>query len=95
MEKRKELNTVYYYRDTGRKYCNTEGSEHYISKEIEPIDVAIVNNMFEDFALTNIVKYAIRFKDTRNPDDLKKVADYAHILCGVELTKEGDRKSVV
>lgn len=87
MQKRKELNTIYYYRDKGREYCNTEGSGHYISKEIEPVDVAIVNNMFEDFALTNIVKYAIRFKDTRNPDDLKKISDYATILCGVELEK--------
>lgn len=80
--------SVYYYREKGREHCKTEGSDHYKRDGIEPIEYAIANNRFEDFAITNIIKYAERFRDTRNTNDLKKVADYAHILCGVELKKE-------
>lgn len=81
---------INYYRTAGQVYCKTEGSQHYKNRGIEPIEYAIANNRFEDFAITNIIKYAERFKDTRSPDDLKKVADYAHILCGVELVERGD-----
>lgn len=75
-------------REIGKKYCQTEGSKHYKGKGLEPIDVLLTNSMAEDFCLGNIIKYAIRFKDKRNPDDLKKIADYAHILCGIELFKK-------
>jgi hypothetical protein len=37
-----------------------------------------------------MIKYATRFKQTRNLDDLKKVSDYAHLLCGLELSKVED-----
>ena len=47
--------------------------------------------MFEDWAVTNIVKYATRFKKTRNVNDLKKTADFAHILAGIEVLKERGR----
>ena len=80
----KSIKSVYYYRQLGKEVCNTEGTEHYRVRNVEPIEIAIENEMFEDFALTNIVKYALRFKHTRNTQDLKKVADYAHLLAGVE-----------
>lgn len=96
MEKERELNIdINYYRGMGVDFCETDGSNHYsqIREEngIDAIEIAILNNTFEDFAITNILKYILRFKKTRNPDDLKKVADYAHILCGIELDeKEGE-----
>lgn len=80
--------TVYDYRALGIEYCETKGSEHYKGGSIEPIDLMISKGIFEDFALSSIIKYAARFKNTRNKNDLKKIADYAHILCGVVLSRE-------
>jgi len=74
-------------RNLGRDYCQTEGSSHYKEGGIEPIDLIISKGLIEDFCLANIIKYATRFKKTRNLEDLKKVSDYSHILCGVELSK--------
>lgn len=89
MEK-KEFPTVYEIRKLGKENCQTEGSDHYKGNpdEIEPLEYAVQNGMFEDWAIINIVKYATRFKKSRNIKDLAKVADYAHILCGVEILKE-------
>lgn len=83
--------SVYQARETGRQFCLTEGSDHYKGK-IEPIDYMISNGIFENFAIGNIIKYATRFKKTRNLDDLKKVADYAHILSGLEILQKGESK---
>lgn len=77
---------VYEARKRGREYCQTEGSDHY-KGGVEPLDLIIAKGLAEDFCIGNMVKYAIRFKRTRNCEDLKKVADYAHILCGVEREK--------
>ena len=80
--------TVYEARHAGREYCcDTEGSDHYREGGVEPIDLMIAKGIIEDFCIGNMVKYATRFKLTRNLVDLKKVSDYAHILCGVELAK--------
>lgn len=100
MEKERDIIIdINHYRALGRVYCETKGSEHYedIREDggIDAIEIAILNNTFEDFAVTNVLKYILRWKKTRNPEDLKKVVDYGHILCGVELnylygkTKEG------
>ena len=79
---------VYEARHAGREYCNdTEGSEHYKQGGLEPMDLYISKGLAEDFCICNMVKYAIRFKKTRNLADLRKVSDYAQILCGVELGK--------
>ena len=79
---------IHEIRQKGREYCQTDGSTHYRENSIDPIEYAIANGMIEDFCLINIIKYASRFKYTRNLDDLKKVSDYAHILAGVELEKQ-------
>ena len=79
------LMNVYQARKQGREYCQTEGSEHYKDGGLEPLDLLIAKGLIEDFCIGNMVKYAVRFKKTRNKDDLKKVADYTHILCGVEV----------
>jgi len=87
-EERGTIIDIDFYREIGEDYCKTNGSEHYQEIRnnggIDAIEIAILNNTFEDFAITNIVKYILRFKKTRNIEDLKKVSDYAHLLCGVE-----------
>lgn len=88
MQKNKSL--IYSIRAKGRTYCQTEGSAHYKDGDIEPLDLMLSKGIIEDFCIGNIVKYAIRFKKTRNLEDLKKVSDYAHILTGAELNKRGD-----
>jgi len=81
--------SIYDVRKLGREYCQTEGSAHYKGGGVEPIDLMISKGIIEDFCIGNIVKYATRFKHTRNLEDLKKVSDYSHILAGVELEKQG------
>jgi len=86
-------------RKLGREYCQTEGSAHYVkireTKGIDAIEIAMANGIFEDFAITNMVKYALRFKHTRNLEDLKKVSDYSHILAGVELEKVQPKLEII
>jgi len=74
-------------RQLGKEFCQTEGSAHYKGGGVEPIDLMISKGLAEDFCICNMVKYATRFKNTRNLDDLKKVSDYSHILCGIEISK--------
>jgi len=87
---------IHEIRELGKNFCQTVGSQHYVKIRenggIDAIEIAMANGIFEDFAITNMVKYALRFKHTRNLDDLKKVSDYSHILCGVELSKENKPK---
>lgn len=93
MEKVPTLDEV---RVRGKVFCQTEGSQHYQAEEgegnIEPLDLMIAKGMAEDFCLGSIIKYATRFKKTRNPKDLKKVSDYAHIMAGIELYRKGEDK---
>lgn len=89
------MKRIYDYRKVGQEYCKTDGANHYKSENgIEPAEFAIANNMHEEWMLINIVKYAMRFQDTRNPKDLMKIADYAHILCGIELEDIDKRKQL-
>lgn len=77
---------IYEIRQAGREYCQTEGSEHYKAVDkLEPMDLIIAKGLAEDFCLANIIKYAARFKQTQELEDLKKAADYATILVGVKL----------
>lgn len=85
---------VYEARSAGRDYCNTEGSDHY-KGGIEPLDLMISLGIHEDFCIGNMLKYARRFKKTRNLDDLKKVSDYSHILCGVEIGKHNEKTDII
>ena len=81
--------SIYDIRKAGREYCQTEGSEHYKAVDkLEPIDLIIAKGLIEDFCLANIIKYASRFKATQNLQDLRKISDYSHILCGVKLEEE-------
>ena len=82
---------VYRARAAGREYCRTEGSDHYmLPGGIEAMDLIIALGYAEHFCLASIIKYAARHGELGNPEDLKKIADYAHILCGVQLAEDGD-----
>lgn len=82
---------VYELRKLGRDYCNnTEGSDHYKEGGVEPIALYVAKDIAEGFFLGNIIKYAVRFKKTRNLEDLKKVSDYAHLMAGLEISKQKD-----
>jgi hypothetical protein len=79
--------TVYQARKAGTEYCQTDGSEHYKQGEIEPMDLIINLGLADGFCRGNIIKYAARYGKTKNLEDLKKVVDYAHILCGLGVLK--------
>ena len=82
---------VYEARERGREHCRTEGSDHYMLPcGVEPMDLIISLGYAEHFCLASIIKYAARYGETGNPEELKKIADYAHILCGVRLAEDGD-----
>lgn len=82
--------SIYDIRQAGREFCQTEGSEHYKSSGKEPIERTIEAGYGEGFAAGNIEKYWERWKAKGNLEDLKKLADYVHILCGIKLM-EGDK----
>ena len=78
---------VYEARRRGEEYCQTNGSDHYILPGVEPMDLIISLGYAEGFCLASIIKYAARYGESGNPEDLKKIADYAHILCGVQMAE--------
>ncbi len=84
---REEYRTVYGYRDRGRDYCRTDGSEHY-QGGIEPLDFLISQDWAEHYCKGNIIKYLARHERTGNIGDLRKAADYIHILAGLCLDDE-------
>jgi hypothetical protein len=63
-----------------------QGSKHYKTGGIEPIDLYAAGNMFHDFALCSIMKYAFRSRREMNLDtdliikNLEKIIDYAQKL---------------
>jgi len=81
---------VYEARAKGREYCQTQGSDHYIQPGPEAMDLIIACGYAKGFCLGAIIKYAVRYGETGNPNELKKIADMAHILCGVEMA-DGDQ----
>lgn len=71
-----------------------EGSGHYKSGNVEPIDLYRDAGAFRDFALCSIIKYAYRNIGTKTMDDnpvknkdMRKIIHYAEFLiagCGEE-----------
>ena len=60
-----------------------DGSGHYKTGQIEPIDLYRSSGMLRHFALGNIIKYAFRNADPRKPldsNDLDKIIHYAKML---------------
>jgi hypothetical protein len=52
---------------------NFTGSDHYKTGSIEPIDLYKSGGMFQDYALTSIIKYAFRNRKELNRTDYDKV----------------------
>jgi hypothetical protein len=68
-----------------------QGSDHYKTGGVEPIDLYLAGGMFDEFALCSIIKYAFRSRPARQLDEMtfnanmNKIIDYAQKLkagCG-------------
>lgn len=63
-----------------------QGSEHYKSGEVEPIDLYVAGHMFHDWAIASIVKYAFRsrreqcLKSAKFAQNMDKIIDIAQKL---------------
>ena len=63
-----------------------QGSQHYKTGDIEPIDLYVSGGMFNDFALASIIKYAFRSRHDFAPTteqvliNMDKIIDYAQKL---------------
>lgn len=59
------------------------GSEHYRTGGIEPLDLYVAGDMFQDFALSSIIKYAFRSRKDQYlsaqqfNSNMDKIIDYA------------------
>jgi hypothetical protein len=52
---------------------NFTGSDHYKTGSVEPIDLYKSGGMFQDYALTSIIKYAFRNRKELNRTDYDKI----------------------
>lgn len=63
-----------------------QGSAHYKTGDVEPIDLYKSGDMLHDFALASIIKYAFRSRRRENIDNellkknLDKIIHYASLL---------------
>jgi hypothetical protein len=63
-----------------------QGSNHYKTGRTEPIDLYLAGDMFQDFALCSIIKYAFRSRQDQYLDvakfnsNMDKIIDYAKKL---------------
>ena len=71
-----------------------KGIEHYKTGGTEPVDLYVAGNMFHDFALCSIMKYAFRSRREMNLEtdllikNLEKIIDYAQkLIAGLKTTK--------
>jgi hypothetical protein len=73
--------------DAEWKRLKQNGSDHYkIPGEVEPLDLYVSGNMFHDFAICSIIKYAFRSRrdypltPTGIIQNCDKIIDYAQKL---------------
>lgn len=71
-----------------------QGSSHYKTGGTEPVDLYASGNMFHDFALCSIMKYAFRSRREMNLEtdllikNLEKIIDYAQkLIARLKTTK--------
>jgi len=64
--------------------CKQEGSAHYKTGEIEPIDLYRAGGMLRTFALASIIKYAFRSREVIDEEtfmkNMDKIIHYAELL---------------
>jgi hypothetical protein len=69
--------------DAEWKRLKQQGSEHYKTGRTEPIDLYLAGDMFQDFALASIIKYAFRSRKDQCLSakqfntNMDKIIDYA------------------
>jgi hypothetical protein len=69
--------------DAEWKLLKQNGSEHYKTGRTEPIDLYLSGDMFQDFALASIIKYAFRSRKDQYltaekfNTNMDKIIDYA------------------
>ena len=70
-----------------------QGSPHYKTNGVEPVDLYLSGNMLQDFALCSIIKYCFRSRREMNLEkelfinNMKKVVDYAQKLIASQEEK--------
>lgn len=65
-----------------------EGSGHYKTGSVEPIDLYRSLGLLQDFCLASIIKYASRQKAKGvNSSDLEKIIHYARLLNADRLSR--------
>jgi hypothetical protein len=69
----KEWKNIYIAKDN-----NPLSPQHYAKYTIEPIDFILKNNL--PFAVGNVIKYVLRYKDKNGLEDLKKAKTYIDLL---------------
>lgn len=68
------------------KELKSQGSEHYKTGGVEPVDLYRAGGMFTHFALCSIIKYAFRSRGLESEDivlfnkNMDKIIDYAQKL---------------
>lgn len=67
--------------------CKQEGSAHYKTGEVEPIDLFRAGNMFHDKACSDIIKYAFRSRRDANIDKDLLMMNMDKIIHLAELLK--------
>lgn len=73
--------------------CKSNGSDHYKTGGIEPIDLYRAGGMLRSFALCSIMKYAFRNRNDEEPisiKDMNKIIDYAQKLKAAFGPDEGE-----
>lgn len=69
-----------------------EGSNHYKSGLVEPVDLFLAGGIFQPFAIGCIIKYAFRQRKALSVSDCDKIIHYAEMLkcLAINKQKEGD-----
>lgn len=79
--------------DLNWEKCKANGSDHYKTGGIEPIDLYRAGGMLRSFALCSIMKYAFRNRNDEEPisiKDMNKIIDYAQKLKAAFGPDEGE-----
>ena len=63
-------------------YETQHGGGHYKTREIQPIEFILANNL--DFCEGNVVKYVCRWREKNGVEDLKKAIHYLEFLIDQE-----------
>jgi hypothetical protein len=65
-----------------------QGSDHYKSNSVEPIDLYKAGGILHNFAIGSIIKYAYRNRsaevDMISIADMKKIIHYAQMLIAIQ-----------